>query len=64
MPAKPGEAVVVPGSNRDVLPDYCGLDLQRESSPIAQVLVALLPLVVTGIVGAVIERQRRSQHYR
>lgn len=64
VPAKPGEAVAVSEANRDVPQDPSSSHARREPSAIVQVLVALLPLVVTGIVTAVIERQRRSSHNR
>ncbi|MBL6082072.1 YihY/virulence factor BrkB family protein [Belnapia sp. T18] len=64
VPAKPGEVVAISGVNRDASQDLNGSDRRREPYAIVQVLVALLPFVVTGIVSAAIEHKSRSPRDR
>ena len=64
VPAKPGEAVTASGANRDVPQDLKGPDRRREPNTIVQVLVALLPFLVTGIVSAAMEHRPRSPRNR
>jgi membrane protein len=60
VPAKPGDAVAAPGPDRGESQHQGAPRPRRESDAIEQVLVALLPFVITYLVNIAIERRSRS----
>jgi membrane protein len=64
VPAKPGSAVVAVGTNRRWPQHQDALEPRRERSASAQVVVALLPFLIAGIINATMERRPRAPRNR
>jgi membrane protein len=64
VPAKAGEAVIAPGAVQAGPQHRDALALRRKPTPITKVVVALLPLVIAGLIKAMMERGSRSPRSR
>ncbi|MGK7870937.1 YihY/virulence factor BrkB family protein [Falsiroseomonas sp. E2-1-a20] len=64
VPAKAGEAVMALGAGHHGPQHRDALERRRQPSPIIQVFIALLPLVIAGVINAAMERRSRAPSHR